>query len=93
MTDIDIKKTKFKLEAGTFITICVVVFWLGVTWASLKSTQNQILDRLDTLTVLQQDMVATSDSQHAIIDKFMAISKWPLNRLSRERGMWDLFTN
>ena len=92
MTDIDIKKTKFKLEIWTFITICVVVFWLWVTWASIKSTQTQIIAKLDELEVQQEQMIATRDLQHKIIDSQLAWISPTLQRIAKIEWV-DIFTN
>jgi ABC-type nickel/cobalt efflux system permease component RcnA len=68
MNDVDIKKTKFKLEIWTFITIIVVVFGLWVTWATLNNKQNQILVKLDEMATMQQQMVTKRDVDHQAID-------------------------
>lgn len=79
MSEATITKKIFKIDIQTFITICVFVFWLGISRATIMNGQNNLYDKqnsilasLDKIEKSQEKYIISSSNEHKIYDKKLA---------------------
>lgn len=79
MSEATLPKKIFKLDIQTFITICIFVFWLGISRATIMNwqtnlsiKQDTILASLEKIEKSQEKLVSVNVEEHKNYDKKLA---------------------